>query len=173
MPGAGKSTFSIHLTAADPGWERVNQAHAVIFDLPAALRASQVMRRDSGKGCVEGLGARRVVRMTCTMIRELRTTPPYRIENYPSLSEGLQSIIVCNSHDDIAHAQEVWKHPPVGPYDPEAAFRSRHLIGRAAISSERPRELGVENCVVRRIVWPARRIVRPGELCSPENCVAW
>jgi hypothetical protein len=72
------------------------QAHAVIFDLPAALRASQVMRRDSGKGCVEGLGARRVVRMTCTMIRELRTTPPYRIENYPSLSEGLQSIIVSH-----------------------------------------------------------------------------
>lgn len=31
---------------------------------------------------------------------------------------------VCTSHREIAVALEVWKHPPVGPSDPEAAFRS-------------------------------------------------
>jgi hypothetical protein len=32
---------------------------------------------------------------------------------------------VCSNHKDIAHALEVWKHPPVCPHDPESAFRSR------------------------------------------------
>ncbi|DBA69531.1 TPA: hypothetical protein ACH3X2_012731 [Trebouxia sp. C0005] len=140
VPGSGKSTFCARLVAkGNTTWDAQQrsdfiklaaglhcEAHAVVLGLPAKVCAGRAAARVDHEGGVQGPSAPRVVHMMHSQL--IKAGPPTK-------AEGLSSIMVCRSDQDVKSALQAWCAYGQPGSTPADMFKQANPLRQAFASS--------------------------------------